>query len=223
MSFREVFRSVGLRRAEARRWRRCDLTSGMSALRTKLAGRGQLSSAVRADARQGRRAFLAELRAKAIVVLTPRTFRYECRPRSGFGGRREPSEARGGRLRSVRVAQLRSLDRPASCESRSESMRPIQIAAGTSAASYCPAIYPFRLGGPVLRNPSAYNGSAGRKDDHVRGSPFDFGRVSVTDRVAEYKEVCAVPWANTLWLRHEFRPGEGDRPSMFWSHRCLAC
>jgi hypothetical protein len=31
-----------------------------------------------------------------------------------------------------------------------------------------------------------------------------------------------VPWANTLWLRHEFRRGEGDRPSMLWSHR-LPC
>jgi len=52
------------------------------------------------------------------------------------------------------------------------------------------------------------------------------GAVDVT--VAEYKEVCAVPWANTLWLRGEcgrelFRPGEGDRPSIFWPHRYLAC
>jgi len=134
--------------------------------------------------------------AKAIVVLAPRTFHYECRPQ----------------LVSLRHARAA----PSLCGLSRSPREPAQRVAALRFTL-------LRLGGPVLRNPGAYNGSAGRKDDHVRGSPFDFGRVSVTDRVAEYKEVCAVPWANTLWLRHEFRRGEGDRPSMLWSHRCLAC
>jgi hypothetical protein len=65
-----MFGRVSLWLGEVRCCRRSGIAGGMGALRAELGGGGQFGSAVYACACQRRCAFLAELRAGAILVLT---------------------------------------------------------------------------------------------------------------------------------------------------------